>query len=681
MSLEFLLQQVKIIENLPADIFLLDTELRYIYANKNHCDAIGKSEDKAIGMHSAEILPSDWSLPLIPAFHKALQGEVTDTFFSVALQEGDEIYFRSIALPVTIGNSEILGVLALVFDKTDQGLAIHHLNELKMALNAHAIVAVTNAKGIITQVNEKFCAISQFSESELLGNTHNIVNSGFHSKDFFRDLWRTISKGVVWNGEICNRAKDGSIYWVHTTIVPFVDSDGKPLQYISIRADITQRKLAEQKIERMAFYDALTDLPNRRLMMERLLLTVASCKQSGKHGALILIDLDHFKEVNDTIGYTFGDELLRSVGNKILQCVRDKSCVSRIGGDEFVLILSDLSEDATEANIQAQVVADRICRELDRSHCIKERCIASSASIGLVVFQDVSEDHSELLQKASMALHQAKISGKNRVHYFTSSLQEEALASALLLADLRQAIAQRELSLYYQPVVDKNRRTLGFEALVRWAHPARGMVSPGDFIPIAEQAGLILDIGQWVLDTACRQLRAWSGSSATSGFTLSVNISAAQLRERDFVGNVLRSIEQAGANPKRLILELTESMFHSDVSETIAKMRALGRVGVRFAMDDFGTGYSSLSYLKQLPLNSLKIDRSFIQNVLDDANDAAISRTILALAKTLELQVIAEGVETTGQFNFLIAHGCDAFQGYLFGRPTSTPLPLLLSDH
>ncbi|MDP3702573.1 MAG: EAL domain-containing protein [Hylemonella sp.] len=470
---------------------------------------------------------------------------------------------------------------------------------------------------------------------------------------------------------------EGQAYWVAVSGTPIFDGTGQFCGYRGIGRDISKRKLAEDETQRLAFYDTLTGLPNRRLMMDRLLHAQGTSARSRRNGALLFIDLDNFKDLNDTLGHDVGDLLLEQVALRLVSCLREGDTAARFGGDEFVVMLEDLSEDGAEAASQAELVGEKILLRLNAPYKLVGREHNSSPSIGVTLFCGSALGVDELLKRADVAMYQAKAAGRNTLRFFDPQMQAAVLARAALDSDLRLGLERDEFLLHYQPVVDGYNKIVGYEALLRWRHPGRGMVPPGEFIGMAEQTGLILPIGQWVLRSACRQLVAWGQQPATSGLSLAVNVSARQFRQADFVNEVLAVLSDTGANPQCLKLELTESMLISDVEDAIRKMSALRERGVRFALDDFGTGYSSLSYLKRLPLDQIKIDQSFVRDVLTDPNDAAIVRTILALAQSMDLQAVAEGVETEGQRRFLLDSGCTVFQGYLFGRPGLLGLPVL----
>ncbi|WP_414985730.1 putative bifunctional diguanylate cyclase/phosphodiesterase [Acidovorax sp.] len=473
---------------------------------------------------------------------------------------------------------------------------------------------------------------------------------------------------TLWQCEYRVRQADGSVRWHMSSAMPHREPDGSVVSH-GFTMDITDRKRAEQEVERLAFYDALTGLPNRRLLLDRLERSQANCQRSGSLGALLFIDLDNFKDLNDTLGHDMGDQLLAQVAARLVKSVREADTVARFGGDEFVVMLDGLAPQLQEAAAQAETVAEKLLASLNKPFELDGSRHYSTPSIGITLFGDERLSLDELLKRADLAMYQAKAAGRNTQRFFDPDMQAAVNARSQLEADLRQGLAAGELLVYYQPVVDHRENVQGAEALVRWRHPQRGMVSPGEFIPLAEQTGLILPLGQFVLQTACKQLRRWSEHPETARLSISVNVSARQFRQADFVAQVLQTLRDHGADPGKLKLELTESLLLGDTQDTIARMAQLKSEGVGFALDDFGTGYSSLSYLKRLPLDQIKIDQGFVRDVLTDPNDAAIVRTILALAASLDLDVVAEGVETAGQLAFLRLHGCEGFQGYLFGRP------------
>ena len=467
---------------------------------------------------------------------------------------------------------------------------------------------------------------------------------------------------------------EGQPLWISVSGEPIFDAEGRFTGYRGVARDISERKRSEAEIQRLAFYDELTGLPNRRLLMDRLTCAAALCAREGSYAALLFLDLDNFKGINDTLGHEWGDRLLVQVGRRIGDNVRATDTVARLGGDEFVVVLQGLHAQLPEAAAEAEAVAQKLLVSLNGTYSLDVCEIHSTPSIGITLFCDAQQSVQELLKRADLAMYQAKAQGRNMLCFFDPAMQLAASARSALEGDIRQGLLREEFLLHYQPVVDESGRVLGAEALVRWLHPQRGMVSPAEFIPLAEQTGLILGLGRQVLVMACRQLAQWADDAATSWWSLAVNLSAQEFRQPDFVQQVVSALRDAGADPGKLTLELTESLLLQDVEGSILKMQALRHLGVGFSLDDFGTGYSSLSYLKRLPLDQLKIDQSFVRDVLTDPNDASIACTIITLAHSLGLEVVAEGVETDGQRLFLLRNGCRKFQGYLFGRPAAAEL-------
>ena len=472
-----------------------------------------------------------------------------------------------------------------------------------------------------------------------------------------------------WHGELPQFCKDGRQITVEGRWTLVHDAMGQPESILAINTDISDRKAAEQAVQQLAFYDPLTQLPNRLLLRERMQQQFALPPGPSRTAALLFIDMDNFKTLNDSLGHSFGDQLLKQVALRLCATVRSGDTVARIGGDEFVVLLTDLGEDAGKAASEAQKTAQTLLTSLSQPYDLQGHAYSCTGSIGIAIADSAGASIEDLLRQADLAMYHAKSAGRNMTSFYDARMQEILNDRIALEADLRPALEKKEFELHYQPQTDSQGRLTGAEALIRWRHPVRGLVSPLTFIPIAEDTRLIVPIGLWVLRTACTQLVSWSARKETCALTLAVNVSAYQFRQQNFVQQVREVIDQTGANPRLVKLELTESMLVDNIEDVILKMRELRATGVGFSLDDFGTGYSSLSYLKRLPLDQLKIDRAFVNDVLTSENDASIAISIINLGQSLGLHVIAEGVETAAQRDFLLAHHCYAFQGYFFSKP------------
>ncbi|TXT40547.1 MAG: PAS/PAC sensor-containing diguanylate cyclase/phosphodiesterase [Comamonadaceae bacterium] len=503
---------------------------------------------------------------------------------------------------------------------------------------------------------------------------------GLHHPDdvgeFKVSVCQALDSLTPWQHEYRLRLSDGQVRWLFGQGVPEPEAHGAVLMSGFV-TDITERKLAEEKIEQLAFYDALTGLPNRRLLLDRLQLALLSAARSESISAVLFIDLDNFKDLNDTLGHDVGDMLLRQVAQRLQNSVREADTVARLGGDEFVVVLEDLGTEVPAVTVLAEKVGHKILDNLNHVYELNRHELHSTPSIGVALLSKQVKSVDELLKQADLAMYESKSAGRNTMRFFDPAMQALVAQRTAIDRELRQALKRAEWVLHYQPVVDEQAQMVGVEALVRWQHPRRGLLSPGEFIDQAEQSGLILPLGQWVLRQACEQLVQWADQPATAQLTMAVNVSARQFRHPEFVDQVLEVIRSTGAAAHLLKLEITESLLVTDMLEVIEKMQILRSAQVSFALDDFGTGYSSLSYLKRLPMDQLKIDQSFVRDVLTDTHDAAIAQTVLTLGQSLNLRVVAEGVETPGQWQFLAQRGCKLFQGYLFGKPVPVAqLPL-----
>jgi diguanylate cyclase (GGDEF)-like protein/PAS domain S-box-containing protein len=663
------LRTQRILESITDAFYTLDREWRFTYLNNEARRSLRLSSDELLGKTIWEEFPEAVGTPFYYEFHRAFTQNCTvsfeefytplDGWFEVRAYpsvEGLAVYFRNVT------ERKRAEKMRLEADK-------HIRQQASLLDKANDAIIVCGVDHRVQFWNQGAERLYGWTSDEVIGRSVEEVI--YNDPGGFREATQRVLSNGEWNGEIVQYRKNGSALTAeaHWTLVR--DDEEKPQRILAINTDITARKMAEKEIHHLAFYDSLTGLPNRQLLLDRLQQALALSGRKQQTGALLFIDLDNFKLLNDTLGHDVGDLLLQQVAPRLISCVRDSDTVARLGGDEFIIVLvGGFSQQPEEAVAQIRGICDRIVAAFRQPFTLRAYAHHTTPSIGIAVFNDQSAAIDELLKQADLAMYQAKASGRNSACLFTPDMQAVINDRVVLESDLHKSWERNEFVLHFQPQV-KGRRVVGAEALVRWQHPRRGLISPADFISHAEETGLILPLGRWVLDNACAQLAAWAGDPEMAQLDLAVNVSPLQFSQPDFVHQILETLARTGANPRKLKLELTESLLVRNIEDTIAKMTALKAEGVGFALDDFGTGYSSLYYLKRLPLDWIKIDQSFIREVLANPHDATIVRAIILLAKSMGLKVIAEGVETEAQRIFLSKHGCGAYQGFL----VSPPLP------
>lgn len=664
-------------EFLPEDI--TEIEHKKVHASfigqvsklKEHADADG--EDAAIEevlfflirWLTSHILESDnFSAQIV----LAVQSGVPLDIAKQQAQEKQTLAARSqLGILINVFNSYAKSSFELL--KTE-----HELRIAAVAFDSQDGIVITDQNQTILRVNKAFTKITGYAIEEVIGKTPAILKSGRQDKNFYQTLWKAIESDGNWQGEIWNRHKSGRIYPEWLSISGVKDHTGAIKNYVATFSDITKQKEAESAAHNLAFYDPLTRLPNRRLMLDRFQHALSARSRDSQYCALMFIDIDNFKDINAAKGLDYGDEVIILAAERFQSCLRTSDTISmntlsHVGGDEFAVILEELGTDPEIAASRTGFVAERIRNSLKTPlNALGQECNCT-ASIGVGLFKGGRDAQIEsLIKHPTIALQQAQTEDGDKVCFFDPNIQCQLDAIAQLKSSMHEALND-QYRLYYQVQVDQNKIPVGAEALIRWHHPEKGVIPPSEFIPLAEESGLILEIGAWVLHSACIQLKTWESREETRNLILSVNVSAKQFAQSNFVEQVILTLEQTGVNPSRLKLELTESMLASNIENTISKMQALKGLGIQFSLDDFGTGFSSLSYLKRLPLDQLKIDQSFVRDATSNQSDSAIVRTIIALGVTLEMNVVAEGVETADQYNFLAKNGCHIFQGYLFSRP------------
>lgn len=530
-------------------------------------------------------------------------------------------------------------------------------------------ILVTDKEARILVVNPAFSLVTGYGPAEVLGQTPRLLRSGRHNADFYREMWASVLETGQWMGEIWNRRKDGEIYPGWLTISAVRNAQGEVTNYIGACSDLTEEKRTEERIYNLAHYDVVTGLPNRLLLEDRLRLTLVQAHRSGGRVALLFLDLDRFKDVNDSLGHPVGDRLLQAVAQRLGDCLREGDTAARWGGDEFVVLLQDLSGEQRAVAQRASVVAEKIQQALSGAFTIDGHEVPVTPSTGIALYPWDADNATDLIKYADTAMYQAKAQGRNNFQFYAAPMHKAVTARLFLENELRRALQRCELSLHYQPQVDiASGRITGAEALLRWRHPVRGDIAPAEFIPLAEETGQILTIGEWVLDTAWAQCCAWQAADLRLP-RLSVNVSPRQFQQTDFIRRVQALVEMAEPNGWDLELEVTEGTLMQCSEGVRAALDALKARGFKLAVDDFGIGYASLDSLRRFPINELKIDQSFVRDITSDPYDAAIVRAIIAMAQGLDLRIVAEGVETQAQLACLQQLGCSEYQGYLFSRP------------
>jgi diguanylate cyclase (GGDEF)-like protein/PAS domain S-box-containing protein len=654
---------------IPDVLFDLDIEGRYQGYHTKTESLLVQPAQELIGKKVTEVLPSKAAEICMAALREAsLKGTSFGRQIEIPIE--DELRWFELSVAKREDSPmESPHFIMISRDITDRKFASQQLSIAAIAFESQEGMFITDASNIILKVNRSYTLITGYSAEEVIGKSPNILKSGREDTHFYASMWDSINHNGSWIGEIWNRRKNGELFPCQLNITAVKDAENQVTNYVATMIDISFSKAASDEIKMLAFFDSLTHLPNRRMLTERLAKALVTCARNDLMGAVLFMDIDHFKNINDTLGHDVGDIFLQEVAQRLTHCMRAGDTVARLGGDEYVVLLEGLDSDGLTAASEVEACALKILHALSQIYHLGAHQLHSTVSIGATLFDKNNTSIDELLKQADIAMYEAKNSGRNSLRFFDPKMQFAITARTELERELRVAVKERQFKLYYQLQVDRKNQVLGAEVLIRWQHPQRGMISPADFIPLSEETGLILEIGQWVLDTACAQLKVWEQDPRKNHLKLSVNVSAKQFHQANFVQQVESTIARHRVNPSLLNLELTESMLLSDTESTITCMNQFKKLGVNFELDDFGTGYSSLQYLKKLPLYQLKIDQSFVRDITEDANDRALVATIIILAHSLGLKVIAEGVETAEQLQYLKDNDCDHYQGYYFNQP------------
>jgi diguanylate cyclase (GGDEF)-like protein/PAS domain S-box-containing protein len=654
-----------ILDDLQDTYYRTDSKGIVTRASRSVKQLLGYDAEEFVGRRLADSYCSPQDRDEFLARMRANGGHIVGGESRLRHKDGHEVWVLTTAHFILDAAGAVIGVEGTTRDNTRQRKAEEELRlAAKVFESSGEAIMITDAAGCIISVNQAFSIVTGYPATEVAGRNANLLASGRHSREFFSGMWHSVLETGYWNGEIWNKRRNGEIFPEWLSLSSVRDAQGRVTHLVGIFSDISERKAAEARIAYLAHHDPLTGLPNRLLLKDRMEQAIVHCERSGNKVALLFVDLDRFKAVNDTFGHPVGDALLRDAAQRLLACVRDSDTISRHGGDEFLVVLTDLQNSEVPAQIAGKIMA-----ALGQPFHIDTHEAAISASVGIAVYPEDGAGFGELLKKADTAMYHAKEAGRNAFRFYTGRMNADAQERLDLHSRLRRALERKEFVLHYQPLFDlRSGRIVGGEALVRWQCPEQGLVAPGLFIPATEHSGLIVPLGEWVLNEACAELAHWHAQGC-SQLSMAVNISAIQFRRGDVEDTVRRALDASGAQPRSLELELTESILIDGAEQVLATIRRLQALGVRLAIDDFGTGYSSLAYLKRFAVDKLKIDQSFVRDIVTDQDDAAIVRAVIQMARSLNLHVLAEGVETEAVADELRAMDCDLVQGYHFGRP------------